>query len=146
MRRIQILFITCCVFFLSLLGQERRRRGKPVLIRADQTQEATENLPIVPDPKQAKEHLEIGNFYYKRDNYKAAVDRYRDAVRLNPEWPEPYERLVRALEKQKAYREAIEVCDQFALTNPSSNEVGDFRKRAERLRKTSKKEKAKESG
>jgi len=45
------------------------------LIRADRTEEKVEEAPFVPDPIQAKEHMEIGNFYYKRDNYKAAENR-----------------------------------------------------------------------
>ena len=100
----------------------------------------------MPDPAQAKKHVEIGDFYYKRDNFKAATERYRDAIKLNPGWAEPYERLIRALEKQEAYSEAIGVCEQFTRSNPSSEETKDFRKRAQELREVNQKEVEPETG
>ena len=119
---------------LPLHGQEPTRRKKPVLIRADRTEEKVEEAPFVPDPIQAKEHVEIGNFYYKRDNYKAAENRYREAIKHDPKWAEAYKQLIQALEKQQAYLEAIDVCVLFAETNPSSQEVEDFQKRARKLK------------
>ena len=134
------------VLCYPLSGQQNSRKKKPVLIRADRTQEAEEQMPPVPDPAQAKKHVEIGNFYYKRDNIKAATERYRDAIKLNPGWVEPYERLIRALEKQKAYSKAIGVCEQFTRSNPSSAETKDFRKRAQELREANQKVTEPESG
>lgn len=146
MRRFCLTVATLAVLCCPLSGQQNRPKRKPVLIRADRTQEAEEQTPPVPDPAQAKKHVEIGDFYYKRDNFKAATERYRDAIKLNPGWAEPYERLIRALEKQEAYSEAIGVCEQFTRSNPSSEETKDFRKRAQELREVNQKEVEPETG
>jgi tetratricopeptide (TPR) repeat protein len=134
---VRLLTFICFVALLfPLYGQETLRK-KPVLIRADETENKVEEVPLTPDPAKAKEHLEIGDFYYKRDNYKAAAERYRDAIKYNPKWIEPYERLIRVLEKQKAFSEAVKVCEQFAETNPASEEVRRFQIRAQRLKEKS---------
>jgi len=110
-------------------------RKKPVLIRADRTEEKIEESPFVPDPFEAKKHLEVGDFYYKRDNYKAAENRYREAIKHSPKWAKAYKKLVNALEKKQAYSEAIEVCLLFVETNPSSPELKEFQKRVQKLKR-----------
>jgi len=133
------LFIYLQTFFLlilacPLLGQEQQSKRKPVLIRVDPTDEQVQETLPDPDPLKAREHVEIGDFYYRRDNYKAAAERYREAVTYNPKWPEAYEKLIWALEKQKAFLEAIEVCQQFVESNHSSAEVERFQKWGEKLK------------
>jgi tetratricopeptide (TPR) repeat protein len=119
---------------LPLHGQEPTRRKKPVLIRADRTDEMAVDAPFLPDPLQAREHVEVGNFYYKRDNFEAAENRYREAIRHDRKWAEAYKKLIQSLEKRKAYFEAIDVCLQFTATNPASQEVESFQKRARKLK------------
>ncbi len=127
-----------------LFGQESRPTKKPVLIRADPTaekvEEVEEGLPER-DPQKAKEHLEIGDFYYKRHNYTAAAERYREAIQFNPKWAKAYEKLVRVLEKQNDFVEAVKVCEQFVQSSDSSKEVKRFQEWSVKL-----KEKAKETG
>ena len=97
-------------------------------------------MPIVPDPEKAKEHVEVGDFYYHRDNYEAAANRYREAILYGPKWSEGYEKLIQVLEKQSAFVAAIEVCEEFILKNGSSDKVERFQKMAEKLREKSEKE------
>jgi len=128
----------------ALLGQESRSRKKPVLIRADPTADKVEEVeegPPEPDPQKAKEHVEIGDFYYKRHNYTAAAERYREAIQFNPKWAKAYEKLVGVLEKQNAFVEAVKVCEQFVQSSDSSKEVKRFQEWSIKL-----KEKAKETG
>ncbi len=127
-----------------LLGQESRSKKKPVLIRPDPTAEKIDEVeagPPEPDPQKAKEHVEIGDFYYKRKNYTAAAERYREAIQFNPKWAKAYEKLVGALEKQNSFVEAVEVCEQFVRSSDSSKEVKRFQEWSIKL-----KEKAKETG
>jgi tetratricopeptide (TPR) repeat protein len=129
---------------LPLFAQEGRSRKKPVLIRADPTAEKVEEVeegPPEPDPQKAKEHLEIGDFYYKRHNYTAAEARYREAIQFNPKWVKAYEKLVGVLEKQNAFMEAVKVCEEFVQSSDSSKEVKRFTEWSIKL-----KEKAKETG
>jgi tetratricopeptide (TPR) repeat protein len=138
-------------FFLilgfPLFGQEGRSGRKPVLIRVDPTAEKADEAdeleegPPEPDPQKAKEHVEIGDFYYKRNNYTAAEERYREAIQFNPKWAKAYEKLVGVLEKQNAFMEAVKVCDEFVQSSDSSKEVKRFTEWSIKL-----KEKAKETG
>jgi tetratricopeptide (TPR) repeat protein len=139
MRRIIGLLIPWVALTGLALGQERDSSRKPVLIRADRTEEQSEEIPLVPDPEKAREHVEVGDFYYRRDNYEAAAKRYREAILYGPTWPEGYEKLVQALEKQQAFLEAIEVCEEFLLKNGSSDKIERFEKWAEKLKEESKK-------
>ncbi len=122
-----------------LLGQEQQSKRKPVLIRVDPTDEQVQETLPDPDPLRAREHVEIGDFYYRRDNYKAAAERYREAVTYNPKLPEAYEKLIRALEKQKSFLEAIEVCEQFVESNQSSAEVERFQEWGKKLKEENEK-------
>ncbi len=97
-------------------------------------------MPIVPDPKKAEEHVEVGDFYYHRDNYEAAANRYREAILYGPKWSEGYEKLIQVLEKQSAFVEAIDVCEEFILKNGSSDKVERFQKLADKLKEKSEKE------
>lgn len=132
--RLFVYLISLLLLIPSLFGQGEKSKRKPVLIRADRTKEKVEEAPPLPDPGKAREHLEIGDFYFKRDNYKAAEDRYREAIQYNPKWVEAYEKLIRALEKQKAFLEAVKVCEQFVQNNPSSEEVERFQKWVKKLK------------
>ena len=129
-----LLFLAC-----PLLGQEQQSKRKPVLIRVDPGDEEVEETLPDPDPLKAREHVEVGDFYYRRDNFKAAAERYREAVTYNPKWAEAYEKLIRALEKQKAFVEAIEVCEQFVESNHASAEVERFQEWGKKLKEESEK-------
>ena len=146
------LFIYLFLHFLLILGfplfgQEGRSGRKPVLIRVDPTAEPVDEVdeveegPPEQDPQKAKEHLEIGDFYYKRQNYTAAEARYREAIQFNPKWVKAYEKLVGVLEKQNAFVEAVKVCEEFVQSSDSSKEVKRFQEWSIKL-----KEKAKETG
>lgn len=122
------------LFTLTLPLQDRRLGRKPVLIRADDaSSKEQEEVPPEPDPDKARKAVEIGNFYYKRENYKAAEVRYREAILYGPEWPEGYEKLVKTLEAMARYDQAIQVCRDFLEAAPDSKKAPDFERRAKHL-------------
>lgn len=125
------------LLFASVYAQDEPHRGrKPVLIRDDPNDKKPEEQEMVvqPDPKLAAQSVTVGDFYFRRDNYKAAAERYRDAVKYNPKSAEAYEKLVKSLEKQKELDQAIAVCEQFVAANPSSKEIPKFQERATEMR------------
>ena len=122
------------LLFGTVAAQEQERNRKPVLIRADVTKEPVEEV-IHPDPLKAQESLEVGDFYFKRKNFKAARDRYREAIRYNKKLALAYTKLVRTLEKMKEFSQAIEVCSQFIENNPESGKLLDFEKKAAALKR-----------
>lgn len=122
-----------------IVQEKQERERKPVLIRADPNEAGEDKAEaeagvVLPDPVQARKHVEVGDFYFRRENYKAAADRYREAIRYNPKWAEAYEKLTRSLEKQTLLAEAAEVCRQFVQDNPSSKEAARFQEWEKRLR------------
>ena len=132
--RLFVCLIPLLLTFLSipLSGQEGRSGRKPVLIRpeptADKSEEGeqVEEGPPQPDPQKAKKHVEVGDFYYKRKNYTAAAERYREAIQFNPKWAKAYEKLVKVLEKQNLFGEAVKVCELFVQSSDSSKDVKRF--------------------
>ncbi len=107
---------------------------KPVLIRADRTTDREGEVEVIyPDPIEAERNIRVGDFYFKRKNYKAARERYRDAVKYSPRRPAPYSKLVRVLERMEEFGEAVEVCRQFIETNPQAPQVNRFQSRIKKL-------------
>ena len=121
---------------LTLPLQDRRLGRKPVLIRADDASpQKQEEVPPEPDPDKARKAVEIGNFYYKRQNFKAAEVRYREPILYGPEWPEGYQKLVRTLEAMARYDQAIQTCRDFLKAAPDSRKAPEFERRAKLLQK-----------
>jgi tetratricopeptide (TPR) repeat protein len=125
------------LFLLSanpILSQERRSGRKPVLIREDQTEKKVEEEIFTHNPAEAKKNVEVGDFYFKKKNFKAAESRYRRAIKFNTEWPKAYEKLIKLFEQQGDFDAAIEICYEFVDANPSSKKAHDFEKRAGRFK------------
>ncbi|HUV14349.1 MAG TPA: hypothetical protein VMY18_11955 [Acidobacteriota bacterium] len=129
----------CLVLLLALavsgvLAQERRPGNKPVLVRDYELDKQKEEEEVREySPPKAKENVEVGDFYSKKSNYKAAEERYRIAIDYNTKWEESYEKLIKVLEKQGMYEEAVEICDLFIETNPASKAVEQFREKRDEL-------------
>lgn len=121
-------------FAAPSLAQETPRK-KPVLVRRDRANNAeAEPEVITPDPAEALKNLKVGDFYFRKRNYKAAADRYRDAVKYGPKNPEAYEKLVRSLEKLDDFAGALKVCDEFIQGNSDSAKIHDFERKADELK------------
>lgn len=129
--KIHILVTLFLLLNAPLLAQQRRPGDKPVLIRPDE--EKQEEEVITYDPRQAKEHVSIGDFYFRRENYKAAAERYRDAIRFNLQWDEPYEKLAEALAKMGEFEAAIEACGLYIENNPTGDKIDEFQKKVSEL-------------
>ena len=118
------------ILALPLLGQETRSGRKPILIREDQTEQKIEEEIFLRNPEEAKKNVEVGDFYFKKNNFTAAESRYRRAIKYNTEWPKSYEKLIKLFERQGDFDSAIEICYEFVDANPSSKKAKDFEKRA----------------
>jgi len=87
------------------------------------------------DPLRAEKSIEVGNFYLKKGNYDAAIDRFEEAARLQPKLAKPYLLLGEVYEKKRdpfgaitAYRKYLELY----RTAPDRNKV---LRRIEKLQK-----------
>ncbi len=118
-----------------LVGQDSRPTGpKPVLIRDDRTSGRESEVEVIyPDPVEAERHIKVGDFYFKRKNFQAAGERYREAIKYFPRRPDSYFKLIRALEKMENFEGALAVCREFMKANPEAPQVEQFQARIKEL-------------
>src|SRR6266542_4495476 len=78
----------------KLKDRKAKQEPKPSATEQEQVPpEEDEGLkPKVYDfnPLQAQKEVQIGNFYWKKGSYKAAMLRFREATRWNPGLPEAW--------------------------------------------------------
>jgi len=60
------------------------------------------------NPMKAMKDIEVGDFYYKKENYEAAISRYREALEFKPHDAEATFKLAEALNKTGDTAGAIE--------------------------------------
>jgi tetratricopeptide (TPR) repeat protein len=115
--------------------------GRPELIRDTAAAEGTESTEAEPtkefNPLLAEQNINIGNFYLKRKNYAAAIQRFRDALEYQPDSVRACEALARAYEKNGDLSKAAETYRNFIEKNPDSPKSAEFRNKLEKLEKKS---------
>src|SRR5579863_5297545 len=87
------------------------------------------------NPLQAEKEVRVGNYYFHKGSYKAAVDRFREATKWNPNFAEAYVRLGEAEEKQKDWPAAREAYEKFLQLAEDDKRGPDIRKKVEKLSK-----------
>jgi tetratricopeptide (TPR) repeat protein len=70
------------------------------------------------NPLEAQRDLGIGNYYFKKGNYKAALNRFREATRWNPTYAEAFLRLGDSEEKLKDKPAALEAYAKYLELAP----------------------------
>ena len=81
------------------------------------------------NPLEAEKDLKVGNFYFKKGNYKGARNRFREATRWNPNYAEAYLRLGESEEKLKDSKGAREAYAKYLELAPDSKEAASVKKR-----------------
>jgi tetratricopeptide (TPR) repeat protein len=81
------------------------------------------------NPLQAEKELRIGNYYFKKGSYKAAVNRFQEATRWNANLAEAYVRLGDAEEKRKNRKGAREAYTKFLELAPEDKRADEIRKK-----------------
>jgi len=81
------------------------------------------------NPLEAQHDLEIGNYYFKRGNYKAAVSRFREATLWNPGFADAYLRLGDSEEKLKNRDAASKAYAKYLELAPDGKEAESVRKK-----------------
>ena len=137
LRSIPILVSLLLLFSGLPLTSQNRPAPKPGLIRDTEVAEATDTAPDVkePDPLLCEKNINIGDFYLKRKNYKAAIDRYLDAIAYQPDSARAFDSLARAYEKKNEPAKAIATYRKFISENPDSPRSPEFRAKLAKLEK-----------
>jgi tetratricopeptide (TPR) repeat protein len=89
--------------------------------------------PLPYDPMKAMKDVEVGDFYYKKDNYKAAISRYREALQCQPHYAEATFHLAEAMGKSGDTSGATENYKAYLKMLPNGPDAKKAKKALERL-------------
>lgn len=78
------------------------------------------------NPMKAMKDVEVGDFYYRRENYSAAISRYREALEFKPHDAEATFKLAEALNKTGDFAGATENYEAYLKILPN----GPYAKKA----------------
>lgn len=87
------------------------------------------------NPMRAMKDVEVGDYYYKAANYKAALSRYREALLYKPHDAVATFKLAQTLEKVKEYDEARIRYGEYLAILKDGPSAGEAKKALERLKK-----------
>ena len=90
-RFLAVLLVPCWVAFAA---QEPQYQQPP-----EEDEDLTHGTEYSFNPLQASKEFKVGEFYWKKKNYRAAAGRYQEAVKWNPNYAEAYWKLALAEEK-----------------------------------------------
>jgi len=85
------------------------------------------------DPHRAMKNIEVGDFYFKKKNYRAALDRYREALVYKPNDALANFRMGECLEKLKQPEEARVHYEQYLKILPHGPFAAEAEKALEKL-------------
>jgi tetratricopeptide (TPR) repeat protein len=139
-RRLAIIYIAGFLLFPAAgpAQNDPQIKRKPVLIRdaeIDEGKEPEPEPPKEPNPARSKENLDIGNMYFKRRNYSAAISRYIEAIAWEEKSIPAHEALARAYEKNGELNKAIQVLESVIEKNPGSPKNNGVQTKIAGLRK-----------
>lgn len=86
------------------------------------------------DPHKAAKDIEVGDFYFKRRNYRAAQERYRDALRYKENDAVATIRLAVSLEKLGILDDARLEYESYLKILPHGPEADQAQKAIDRLK------------
>src|SRR5882672_10396781 len=116
----------------------QKKESKPPVQQEQAPPEEDETL--VPkeysfNPLQAAKELRVGNYYFKKHNYRAASQRFQEATKWDGTMAEAYLRLGEAKEKQHDRKAAAEAYAKYLEITPDAKDAPDVKKRMEKLHK-----------
>jgi tetratricopeptide (TPR) repeat protein len=81
------------------------------------------------NPLEAERDVKIGNYYFKKGNFKAAASRFREATKWNPSYAEAFLRLGESEEKMKDKQAAQEAYAKYLELVPDAKDAEAIRKK-----------------
>src|SRR5207249_11312955 len=104
---------------------------------------STQNAPDQPawDPLRSEKDLEVGQYYMKKGDLDAAIDRFQDATVAKPGYAIPFRFLAEAQEKKGLKKQAIKSYQRYLDLYPHAEDGSKIKKKLEKLYKEVEKEK-----
>jgi tetratricopeptide (TPR) repeat protein len=100
------------------------------------SEKPTQNAPDQPmwDPLRAEKDLEVGQYYMRKGDVDAAIDRFQDATLAKPGYAIPFRYLGEAQEKKGLKRDAIKSYSRYLDLYPHAEDKAKIEKKIEKLR------------
>ncbi len=86
------------------------------------------------DPHRASKDIEVGDFYFKKKNYGAALERYRESLLYKPNDAFANLRMAQALEKLGRLDEAAEHYQEYLKILPNGPQAEEAKKALEKIK------------
>jgi tetratricopeptide (TPR) repeat protein len=104
---------------------------------------ATKSAPDQPmwDPLRAEKDLEVGQYYMRKGDIDAAIDRFQDATLAKPGYAVPFRYLGEAQEKKGLKKQAIKSYQRYLDLYPHAEDGDKIKKKIDKLYKEVEKEK-----
>jgi len=104
---------------------------------------ATQSAPDQPtwDPLRAEKDMEVGQYYMRKGDLEAAIDRFQDATTAKPGYAVPFRYLGEAQEKKGLKKQAIKSYQRYLDLYPHAEDGDKIKKKLEKLWKEVEKEK-----
>ena len=117
--------------------------GKPGKNDKKNKDTAAKSAPDQPtwDPLRAEKDLEVGQYYMRKGDVDAAIDRFEDATLAKPGYAIPFRFLGEAQEKKGLKKQAIKSYRRYLDLYPHAEDREKIQKRIDKLQKESDKRK-----
>ena len=111
--------------------------GKPGKNDKKNKDTAGKSAPDQPtwDPLRAEKDLEVGQYYMRKGDVDAAIDRFEDATLAKPGYAIPFRFLGEAQEKKGLKKQAIKSYQRYLDLYPHAEDRDKIEKRMDKLRK-----------
>lgn len=112
-------------------SQESSKKQEPKVETQEPPEEDTINAPkeYSFNPLQAAKEMKIGEFYFKKKNYRAASNRFEEATKWNPGFGEAYFRLAEAKEKLHDKQAAVAAYKKYLEVEPDGKDAAAAKKK-----------------
>ncbi|MBI3405406.1 MAG: tetratricopeptide repeat protein [Acidobacteria bacterium] len=128
------------LFLIALLMIAAPSRGQEKTPPQGQEQPPPENPGQL--ALKCEKAMEIGNFYYNKKNYDAAIDRYREAANYRPNFAKPHFLLGQAFEKKGDSTSAITEFKKYLELWPKAPDAEKVQRRITEIKESKDRETA----
>jgi tetratricopeptide (TPR) repeat protein len=117
----------------SLTDPDERREEQNASKPGEKADEKSAKPGDKYDPYPAEQDLEVGLFYLHKGNVDAAIDRFKDAIQVRPNFAKPRLLLAEAYEKKGDKAEALKYYKEYLQVFPTAPDSKTIRKKIEKL-------------
>lgn len=86
------------------------------------------------NPLQSKKEVDVGEFYFKKGDYRAAAGRFEEATKWNGSNAEAWLRLGDAQDRMKDVKAARAAYEKYLQLAPEAKNAAEVRKKLEKLK------------